>query len=599
MLHAAGLHLFVVAPRIDARIVALLCERCSHAQRPYQRGDLRDVALVVAATNDSAVDARILDDAREARVLACDASEPERGDFTMQATVRVGGLTFTVDSGGSTPAFSKRIAREIEERFDARYASAAQTLARMRVYVQTVCEPSERANVLRELAALDVGDLSAMNPVEAEHVVESTIERLRGGTKPRPTGTAVCASRASALAMVQTRTVAARLAEGGIATTILSVTTTGDRVVDRPVAEIGSINVFVKELELALRDRRADYAVHSCKDLPGLLEPDMELAAISAREDARDAFCSERFERFDALPPGSVVGTSSPRRRAQLHALRPDLRYEDIRGNVDTRLRKLREGAYDAIVLAMAGLNRLHLRATYTVPFDIGEIVPAVAQGALAIETRKGDAELSAALRAAVNHAESEFCIACERAALRTLRAGCNAPLGIHARLEGTTMAVHAAFALQDRSEIVREFASDRVASVEDAERLGEKIGRAVASRAGLRAPFVVLPRTQDRPSRIAAELRSRGVDVAELREGEALAERSPDMVIFPSSGSVDVARGYLETLRESGRIPTIAAMGPRSGEAASSAGFSPDIVAPEASVDAFVALIAERLARL
>ena len=599
-LHAAGLHLVVVAPRIDARIVALLCERCSHEQRPYERGDLHGVALAVAATGDAEINARVLEDAREAHVLACDASDPERGDFTMQATVRVGDLTFTVDSGGSTPAFSKRIAREIEERFDARYAAAAQTLARMRVYVQTVCEPRERANALRELAALDVGDLAAMNPIEAEHVVESTIERLKGQPPLPPTGTAICASRASKLAMVQTRGVAARLAERGIATTILNVTTTGDRVADRPVAEIGSVNVFVKELELALRERRADYAVHSCKDLPGLLESDMQLAAISAREDARDAFCSERFERFEALPAGAVVGTSSPRRRAQLHALRPDLRYQDIRGNVDTRLRKLREGAYDAIVLAMAGLNRLHLSAKHTVAFDAAEIVPAVAQGALAIEVRRGDAELAAALRAAVNDPESELCVACERAALRALRAGCSAPLGIYARLDGTTMSVHAAFAAPGRDEIIREFASQPVATLEGAEALGEKIGRGLASRAGAGTTLVVLPRTQDRPSRIAAALRLRGVDVVELRDGEPQhIERTPDMVIFPSSGSVDAARSYLETLRDSGSLPTIAAMGPRSGEAASSAGFSPDIVAPEASIDAFVALIAEHLARL
>ena len=597
-LHAAGLHLRVVAPRIDARIRALLCTECTSDEREYRSSDLHGVDIAVAATDDDNVNAAIARDARAARILLCDATEPERGDFTMQATVRVGDLTFTVDSGSSTPAFSKRIAREIGERFDARYAAAAATLRRMRTYVQTVCEPNARRGVLAELAALPIDELATINPVEAEHLVESTIGRLAGNAEPPATGTVVCASRASALAMTQTRIVAARLAERGIATTILSVTTTGDRIVDRPVAAIGSVNVFVKELETALRDGRADYAVHSCKDLPGQLDGDMVLAAISAREDPRDAYCSERYADFASLPAGASVGTSSSRRRTQLHAMRPDLEYRDIRGNVDTRLRKLRDGGFDAIVLAMAGLNRLNVRAQYTVPFDTSQVVPAVAQGALGVETRSGSEHLAAALRAAVNDTTAEFCVTCERAALRTLRAGCNAPLGIHAHFEGTTMIVNAAYALESKNDIVRERAEAPVANVAEAEALGERIGTAIAKRiAGRRSRLVVLPRTQDRPSRIAAELRLRGVDVVELREGDAAAiEREPDMLVFPSSGAVAAARAYLDDWRDLERRPLVAAMGPQSGAAARDAGFSPDIVSPEASVDAFVASIAERL---
>ncbi|MEO9169690.1 MAG: hydroxymethylbilane synthase, partial [Candidatus Baltobacteraceae bacterium] len=547
-LHAAGLHLHVVAPRIEARIHGLLCSACSFAQRPYQPEDLAGIDLAIAATNDPAVNAQIVQDAREARVPVCDATAPERGDFSMQATVRVGDLTFTVDSGGSTPAFSQRIARELAERFDQTYADAAKALARMRVYVQTVCESAKRAEVMRELAAMPVDELAAMNPAQAEHAAESAIERLRGIASQKAMGTVVCASRASALAMTQTRSVAARLAEHGIATTIRNITTTGDTVQDRPVSSIGSTNVFVTELELALREGRADYAVHSCKDLPGVLESDMQLAAISQREDARDAFCSERYESFSSLPAGAVVGTSSPRRRSQLFALRADLCYEDIRGNVDTRLRKLREGTYDAIVLAMAGLNRLRMHATYTVPFAVEDLVPAVAQGALAIETRRDEDGLASALRASVNDREAELCVTCERAALRTLRAGCSAPLGVHAQLDGATMNVRAAFALSPGNEIVTELLSDGVTTIAQAEALGERIGRALARRiSGKRARLVVLARTQERPSRIAEALRARGVDVVELRDGEAHAvEREPDMLVFPSSGSVDAAHAYL-----------------------------------------------------
>ncbi len=600
-LHAAGLHCHVVAPEIDARILALLCERCSHELRTYATSDMREIALAVAATSDELVNARVVADARDAKIMVCDAARPQRGDFSMQATVRVGNLTFSVDSGGGTPAFSKRIAREITERFDVRYAAAAETLSRVRVYVKAVCEPARRAEVLAELAEMPLDELAAMNPAEAEHEVDAAVARLKVQSTQRQTGAVVCASRASALAMTQTRTVAARLAQAGIATTILTVTTTGDRVQDRPVAAIGSVNVFVKELELALRERRADYAVHSCKDLPGTLEDDMELAAISQREDPRDAFCSVRYPHFDAMPAGAVVGTSSLRRRSQLLALRPDLRYEDVRGNVDTRLRKMREGTYDAVVLAMAGLNRLSARARYTVPFDVDAVVPAVAQGALAVEVRREDTALAAALRRAINDDEAELCVACERSALRTLRAGCNAPLGIYARRSGETMTVCGAYALMESNTIVRERTHAEVSTIAEAEALGERLGAAIAARIGASTsgPLAVLPRTQDRPSRIATELRLRGIEVVELRDGAAQRlERNPDVLLFPSSGSVDVARRYFDDSRPIARMPTVVAMGPQSGDAARQAGFPPDIVAPETSIDAFVALVAGHLGR-
>ncbi|MGB6985237.1 MAG: hydroxymethylbilane synthase, partial [Candidatus Aquilonibacter sp.] len=327
----AGVAITVIAPSIDARIRALLDRADAQMrERAYERPDLEGVDLVVAATNSLDVNAQVVADARAAHILVCDATDPEQGDFTMQATVRVGELTFTIDSGRSSPAFAARIARELGERFGPEYDAAARTLGRIRKYMRETLDPSQRTQVMRELADRPLEEIAAMNPVRV----------------------VTCASRASALAMTQTRIVAAALAQRGIATTILNVTTTGDREQDRPVSELGTINVWVKELEVALLDGRADYAVHSAKDLPGALEPNMQLAAISEREDPRDAFCSERHTSFDELPSGASVGTSSERRRAQLHALRPDLRYENLRGNVDTRLRKLREGQYDAIVLA-------------------------------------------------------------------------------------------------------------------------------------------------------------------------------------------------------------------------------------------------------
>jgi hydroxymethylbilane synthase len=292
----------------------------------------------------------------------------------------------------------------------------------------------------------------------------------------------VAASRASALAMAQTRTVAARLARCGIATTILSVTTTGDRVQDRPISAIGSESLFIKELELALRDGKADYAVHSCKDLPSAMPADMCIAAISEREDPRDVFCSERYASFDDLPAGARVGTSSPRRRAQLALMRADVEYADIRGNVDTRLRKLRDGEYDAVVLAAAGLRRLGARAAHVVPFDVSVIVPAAAQGALAVETRRDDVELSERLRAAVNDERAERAVFCERAALRALQGGCRAPIGIHAHEEAGNLCVDGVVVSEDESRAVRARVKGDDEGIESAEALGTALAEMLLS---------------------------------------------------------------------------------------------------------------------
>jgi len=363
-------------------------------------------------------------------------------------------------------------------------AAAARTLARMRTYIKAALPPARRAEVLHALARLPVERLASMNPVQAEHETEAMANTLAenryDGDAKRDMVKLVCASRASALAMTQTRIIAAKLARHGIATEILTIATTGDRVQDRPLAAAGTQGVFVKELENALREGRAQYAVHSCKDLPSALPADMHIAAISEREDPRDAFCSERYVSFEALPAGARVGTSSPRRRAQLCALRPDLQYADIRGNVDTRLRKLREGQYDAIVLAAAGLRRLEMRATHTVSFDVTQLVPAVAQGALAVETAAHAEELSLRLREAVNDSRSECAVACERAALARLHGGCQAPIGIHARYDGERLIVDGVVASLDGATVLRSRRDAVASGTAEAEALGKELAQSL-----------------------------------------------------------------------------------------------------------------------
>lgn len=499
-------------------------------------------------------------------------------------------------------------------------AAAARTLARIRTYVKAVLPPAQRGPVFHALARLPIERLATMNPVEAEHATEAMIRRVvtpghdDAAQDDKKLTTLICASRASALAMTQTRMVAARLAQRGIATEILNVTTTGDRVQDRSLAAIGAESLFVKELELALRENRAHYAVHSCKDLPSTLPDDMTIAAISTREDPRDAFCSERYASFAALPPGARVGTSSLRRRAQLAALRPDLLYADVRGNVDTRLRKLRDGDYDAIVLAHAGLRRLGVRATYTVPFEVEQMIPAVAQGALAIETRADAPEIAARIREAINDERAELAVLCERTALRALQGGCQAPIGIYARFEGERLMVDGVIASLDGTHVVRDRREGIAGTPAQAQALGDDLAQRLLERGAgkilavsprphtlpLSGKVVLLPRTQERASRLAAALRADGAEVVELRSGEeqagSLGSRVPDVIVFPSSAAVHAASAYLRRVHRYDRRPAVAAMGPGSSAAAHAAGFTPDVVAPDAAIDALVGAVRAHL---
>ncbi|MBS0591148.1 MAG: hydroxymethylbilane synthase [Proteobacteria bacterium] len=241
------------------------------------------------------------------------------------------------------------------------------------------------------------------------------------------------ATRQSALALWQAEHVAARLraAHPGLIVELLPMTTRGDRILDRPLAQIGGKGLFLKELEVALAERRADIAVHSYKDMPMELEPGFDIGAVLERADAADGFVSTRYTRIDELPQGARVGTSSLRRQAQLRALRPDLDLADLRGNVNTRLAKLDAGDYAAIVLACAGLERLGLGARIRSRLSAPHWLPAAAQGAIAIELRTGD-ERTAALVAPLHDEATARCTAAERAMTRHLQGSCEVPIAAY-----------------------------------------------------------------------------------------------------------------------------------------------------------------------
>lgn len=289
--------------------------------------------------------------------------------------------------------------------------------------------------------------------------------------------TLILGSRASPLALRQAEMVKDRLIQmhPGITLVIHRITTTGDRIRDAPLAQMGGKGLFVKEIEEALLSGEIDLAVHSLKDMPAELPPGVTIAAVTEREDPRDALIiREGTGTLLTLPSGARVGTSSLRRMVQLKALRPDLEVLPLRGNVDTRLRKLDGGQYDAIVLAAAGLRRLGLAHRITEWISPDLVLPAIGQGALAVETRADDRD-TLALVGGVNHAPTEAAVTAERAFLRRFGGSCQIPLAAHAEILGNELRLRGLIASLDGRRVLK----DQVAgSVFDAEDLGRQLAQ-------------------------------------------------------------------------------------------------------------------------
>ena len=286
-------------------------------------------------------------------------------------------------------------------------------------------------------------------------------------------------SRGSALARWQAEHIAALLRARGHTVSIEILVTTGDRM-QSPFQQVGTKGMFTKEIEEALAAGSIDVAVHSLKDLPTEMPEPFVIAAIPQRADARDAFVSVRYESLSTLPPSAVVGTSSLRRQAQLRALRSDLQVHEMRGNVDTRLRKLHDGQYDAIVLASAGLERLQRTEWLRSRFTPQEMCPAAGQGALAIECRAGDSATLSAV-AVLNHVPTRFAVTLERAALGALEGGCHVPVGVHCQAKDAGWLATAIVANPDGSLILREHAA--VDGTDTSLARAQNAGRGIAHR--------------------------------------------------------------------------------------------------------------------
>ncbi|MDF3127526.1 hydroxymethylbilane synthase [Rheinheimera sp. 1928-s] len=282
------------------------------------------------------------------------------------------------------------------------------------------------------------------------------------------------ATRKSALALWQANFVKAELeaAHPGLQVELVPMSTQGDKILDTPLAKIGGKGLFVKELETAMLEGRADIAVHSMKDVPVDFPEGLMLHTICQREDPRDAFVSNIYQQLADLPQGAVVGTSSLRRQCQIKAMRPDLQIKDLRGNVNTRLAKLDAGEFDAIILASAGLIRLGFEARIASFLEVGTSLPANGQGAVGIECRSDDLVVQQLL-APLEHQETRICVLAERAMNRKLQGGCQVPIGAFAVLQQNELWLRGLVGQLDGSEILR---SDIKGDATQAEQLGTQL---------------------------------------------------------------------------------------------------------------------------
>ena len=288
------------------------------------------------------------------------------------------------------------------------------------------------------------------------------------------------ATRESRLALWQARHVQSLLSAQGHSVKLLGMTTKGDQILDRSLSKVGGKGLFVKELETALEEGRADLAVHSLKDVPMELPEGFALACVMEREDPRDAWVSSRYPRFEDLPQGAVVGTSSLRRVALLRALRPDLKIEPLRGNLDTRLKKLDDGLYDGIVLAAAGLKRLELGARIAQVFETGQMLPAAGQGALGIEIPEGRQDVAQALACLV-HLPTMLAVSAERAVSRVMGGSCSMPLAAHATFSGDVLHLEAAWGdPEGAAALVQVSGQATVISLVEAVQLGEQVAQSL-----------------------------------------------------------------------------------------------------------------------
>jgi hydroxymethylbilane synthase len=467
----SGARVRVVAPEVCAEIRAALSRPgLEHVARGYQRGDLAGATLVFAATDSQAVNAAVSEDAAEQEVLVNVADDPARCSFIMPSRLDIGPVAIAICTQGASPALARHLRLRLEQALGPAHGQLAELLGRLRPEVlSALASPEARKQAWERVLEGSVLELLERGESEA---AEAEARRLLG-LQPAAHRRFAIGTRGSKLALAQAQLVADALGEDGVACRLQVIATTGDRQRGRLGA--AGTGVFVREIEEALAAGRIDLAVHSLKDLPVQGRPGLVIAAIPERADPSDAFVTGARVGFAGLSPGARVATSSPRRAAQLRAHRSDLQYVPVRGNVDTRLRKLAQGDFDGLVVASAALARLGLmdRADERLPYEI--CLPAPGQGALAVQVREDD-EAARALAAALDHLPDRQAVTAERSFLARLGAGCSVPAAALATVAEGSLVLQGLVAAPDGSRVIR-------GSTEGPATEAEVLGAALAER--------------------------------------------------------------------------------------------------------------------
>ncbi len=438
---------------LDAEGITVVCA-------DYSPDMLEGIDIAVAATNDHALNARILEDCKVRRIPVNAADDPERSDYFFPSVIRRGDLTLSVCTEGASPMTTISIVKALKAEYGPEYAERLNYLRILRDdIVATIPEESEKKAKLRALT-----DLST-----------ETLQEQAKAIERRNMKTIIVGSRGSKLARVQTEWLLDRLREANpdVDFELRIISTKGDRVQNKALDAIGDKGLFTKELEEALLSGDIDMAVHSMKDMPSSLPDGLTLAAPPVREDPSDVLvtCHE-INSVSELPKGAKVGTGSKRRAYQLSRMRPDLNIQGIRGNVDTRLRKLTDEGFDAIILAAAGMKRIDVynSCDYNViPLAPDEFVCAPAQGILAVEMREDNDEVREILEPVVDPVAAVQMVA-ERKFLTSLDGDCHLPIGAYCKVDGDDICLTGLYGDEEGHKLVKNTMKGKVS---DAETIG------------------------------------------------------------------------------------------------------------------------------
>lgn len=481
----SGARVRLVAPRLCASLCALAeAGRVEHVARQYAPGDLEGSTLAVGATDDASVNQAVYQDGEGLGILVNVVDQPELCGFYVPSTLDRGPVRIAVSTTGTSPALARRLREILEDAVPPEYGELASLLGSLRAEASRHVPSGERGRRWRNVVD---GEALCLLRQGRRADAERTVRELLGLAAPRRPDQCAPArvrigTRGSALALAQSSAIAECLRQLGAQVDIVTIHTTGDRRAELSGAPVG---MFVREIEQALLAGDVDLAVHSMKDLPTGTRPGLVVAAIPPREDPSDVIISSAGQGLDELPPGSRVATSSPRRVTQLRSHRPDLVFVPVKGNVDTRVRKLRRGDFDALILAYAGLARLGILEVVTEQLSPDICLPAPGQGALALQVREADVELRHLL-AQLDHGPSRLAVEAERAFLAGMGGGCSIPLGALGIVDGDRFILRGAFATADGTRLIRDAIEGPPDSALDlGAALAERVLAVTSSKAG------------------------------------------------------------------------------------------------------------------